>query len=241
MISIVVWKWPGSRTYTAEHVNVLARMVDRFYQKDHRFVCVTAEPEGLDPSIRVVHPPQLPRLEELTSLHGSRFPSCYRRLWNFSIDAGEAFGDRFFCVDIDTVITADLSPILDRPEEFVVWSDRGMTFAKYAGGAYLMTAGARRQVWETFDPDRSPAIARAAGFNGSDQAWISYCLYPREATYDRTHGMYSTAPWCIKPRAKELPDGVRMIHFPGGKKPWQYSARRRWPWLVQHYWEFVAS
>jgi len=235
MISIVCWKW--GEKYTADQVNVLARAIGRFYEEPHEFVCVTSEPEGLDAAIRIVAPPVLPHHEQLGSPHGDRFPACYRRLWNFSREAGEAFGPRFFAIDIDTVITGDLRPIFNRSEEFMIWGDPGHTWAKYGGGAYLMKAGCRDFVWTMFRPGSSPALALAEGYNGSDQAWISYCLYPREATYTREHGMYTSAKWAKLPRGPEaqLPVEVRMVHFSGKLKPWSFRAQKRYPWINEYY------
>jgi hypothetical protein len=57
----------------------------------------------------------------------------------------------------------------------------------------MMNAGARARVWETFckDPDAAIATALAAGYHGSDQAWVSYCLdKDGEAYWTEADGVY---------------------------------------------------
>lgn len=50
MLRVVTFKWapaPGYHTkFEAEHVNVMARMVRRFYPPPHEFVCITDDAGG---------------------------------------------------------------------------------------------------------------------------------------------------------------------------------------------------
>ena len=58
--SIVTWKWPAPKGYrshfTANSVNILRRMVARHFPHPHRFLCVTAETDGLDAAVEVIPP-----------------------------------------------------------------------------------------------------------------------------------------------------------------------------------------
>lgn len=230
--SFVVHKWrvPGGRGFTSGQVNRLALQVQAA-APGLRFICVTDDSRGLSGDVQAAPLPSHPEIDRLTSLHGPRFPSCYRRLWLFSDDARAVLGDRFLASDLDVAVTGSLARITARTEDFVAWHDPAMTFAKYAGGLFLMTAGCRPQVWEGFDPELSPSLARGAGFNGSDQGWISYCLWRGEAEMGRAEGIWS-APWLPD---DGLPEGAALVQFPGGAKPWTREAQALWPWL-RDYW-----
>jgi hypothetical protein len=98
---------------------------------------------------------------------------------------------------------------------------------------WMMTAGARRQVWEQFNPQTSPQTAKRAGKFGSDQGWISYCLGPGEATWTRADGVYSYRVH-IAPKGNVLPKGARIVMFHGKIDPWSYNMDRV-PWVKAHY------
>ena len=233
MISVVVWCWQGihlgDRPYKPEHVNALRKAVARHLSFPHRFVCVADSTDGFDPEVEVhITPPEARAVGELRSPEGGKFPSCYRRLWNFS-EGAKAFGERLLCIDVDTVPTGDWSPFFVRTEDFVGWRPL-RTWGKqlrFGGGLYLLTPGTRTEVWLTFKGPTSMAEARRAGFRGSDQAWISYKLARTEPYYGQHDGIYS-----IRDLGNgRLPSDARMVHFNGGVKPWCSPL----PWVAEHW------
>lgn len=232
--TIVCWKWkprPGYRsTFTAEHVNILARMIRRHYPHPHRVICITDDARGIDKDIGIV--PLWPDLADLPSPHGPRNPSCYRRLKMFSREAADFIGPRFVSMDLDTVITADPSPVFHRPEDIVLFADTNPT-TFYNGGLVLMTAGARTQVWEEFDPVASPREATRQRQWGSDQGWIGACLGPKEATMGPADGVYSYRVH-LKPQGGRLPDGARLISFHGAVDP-DHPEAQRLEWVREFY------
>lgn len=234
MLSVVTWKWKPAGEYRStfgpETVNILARMVGRHYAKPHRVICVTDDPKGLDPDIQVI--PLWDDHSTLGNPYGPGNPSCYRRLKMFSREAEGLFGKRFVSLDLDTVVTGDLSPIWDRPEDFVAWGDTNHG-THYNGSMMLLTAGARSQVWEDFDPVTSPRLAKAAGQFGSDQGWISYRLGKGEAIWTTDDGVYSYRNHLSRP-PRPLPDNARLVMFHGRVDPWSGGAQRL-PWVRKHY------
>jgi len=233
MLSVLCWKWrarPGYRsTFGPEAVNTLRRMVARHYPAPHRFVCLTDDPRGLEPTVQAL--PLWPDLAGLANPWGPHNPSCYRRLRAFAADAGALLGDRFVSVDLDCVVTGDLRPLWDRPEDFVIWGNTNKK-TLYNGSMWLLRAGARRQVWDQFDPGRSPLRAKRAGQFGSDQGWISYCLGPGEARWTQRDGVYSFRN-DLKGTGK-LPADARIVFFHGHGDPWS-PEHRRLPWVRAHY------
>ena len=240
MISVVVWCWQGvnlgDRPYQPAHVNALRKAVARHLHEPHRFVCVADSADGFDPEVEVhLTPPEAQAIGALRSPEGGRFPSCYRRLYNFS-EGAKAFGDRLLCTDVDWVPTGDLAPLVSRNEDFVGWRPL-RTWGKqlrFGGGVYLLKAGSRTQVWTDFKGPASIAQARAAGFRGSDQAWLSYKLAGREPYYGREAGIYSIRD--LDNGHLPLPKDARMVTFNGPVKPWQSPlvwVRDHWPGEIQ--------
>lgn len=223
MLTFVVWKWGGK--YTAEHVNVLVRMIDRHHHKPHRIICVSNEQAGIDWRIGKVDDRE--DFADWPSPHGKGAVSCYRRLRLFAPKAEETFGERIVCIDLDTVITGDITPLFERDETFVGWQDP-LSPKQLCGSLWMLKAGAHPEVWDTFSRD---TITRAysAGFRGSDQAVMSYLL-PDAARWIGADGVYSYRAHC----AYRLPVDARIVMFHGKPKPWD-AACAGVPWIAQHY------
>lgn len=224
--SVVTWLWRPKQGYRsvfdADKVNVLFRMVRRYYQHAIRTICVTDIPRGLDKDVEVVT--AWNDYADIPSPHGAHNPSCYRRLRAFDPDVGTVFGQRFAMLDIDTVIVRDITPLWERTEDFVAWGETDPR-SYYNGSMMLMTAGARAKVWTDFDPKTSPREAKAAGKFGSDQGWISHCLGKGEARWTTADGVYSYNVH-LKKHPAELPADARMVMFHGGLDPWSPGAQK---------------
>lgn len=228
-LTFVCWKWtqPGiGRDFRSKHVNVLASMLRRHYHGPHRLVCVTDDPAGLDNEVEPMPTPA--EFADLVNVSGERFPNCYRRLWNFSSAAAEAYGTRMVSIDIDCVIASDITPLFDTDETFVGWRDERFNWDKIAGGIYYLRTGAHADVWDEFDPVRSLNLCRAAGITGSDQAWITYKLRHMPGRWDRTAGLCK-ATWV------KSADGVRIGFTTGVNPPWSAKGRQKSPWIVEHW------
>jgi hypothetical protein len=231
-LTVVCWKWRtpiGYRSkFDAKSVNVLRAMVARHYARPHRFVCITDDAKGIDGDVRVV-----PIWNDFAHLRGPNGVNCYRRLRAFSAEAGDLIGPRFVSLDLDCVITADVSPLWDRPEDFVIWGDTARG-TPYNGSMFLLTAGARRQVWERFDPEHSPAYAKRLGYIGSDQAWIGACLGLHERKWSKADGVYSFRNE-IHGKRRDLPLGARVVMFHGRFDPWMPAVQAQHRWIKEHW------
>lgn len=209
-------------------------MVARHYPHPHRFICVTDNPAGIDPDVEIL--PDFKDYADIPSPHGGKNPSCYRRLRLFHPDAGQWFGERYVSMDLDILITGDLTPLWHRKEDVVFWGDtHPKTF--YNGSMMLMTAGARPKVWRDFNPQTSPKLALGAKHFGSDQGWISYCLGPGEAKWTKGDGVYSFRNH-IAPHGnsvKHMPNGMRVCVFHGRHDPWSDWVQYKYPWVKAHY------
>jgi hypothetical protein len=233
MLTVISWCWKPPATYrsqfNATHVNTLKAMVARHYRKPHRFVCVTDMPHGMDCETI----PLWPDHSRLMHPHGARNPSCYRRLKIFSPEAEALFGKRFVSMDLDCVITDDLSPLWDTPEDFKIWGETNKR-NPYNGSMFIMTAGSRRKVWDDFNPSTSPNATRRAGFFGSDQAWLALCLGNGEARWTKHDGVYSFRNQIKLTAGMLLPKNAKVVFFHGQIDPWTDFARKL-PWVREHY------
>lgn len=229
-----LWRPPsGYRSqFTPQHVNVLRSMVARHYRAPHRFSVVSDIQSGFDKGIRVI--PLWDDHANVRTLHGDRNPSCYRRLKLFAPEAEKIIGRRFVCLDIDTVIVRDMSRVWDRKEDIVLWSDTNPK-NPYNGSMILHTAGTRIHVWETFDPIESPKAALAAGYFGSDQAWLCHSLGPKEARWSRQDGVYSWRVHVRRPHRGALPNGARIVFFHGKQDPWSPEIQAGVPWVRENW------
>ena len=235
MLSVVTWKWTPFKGYRStfgpETVNVLRRMVARHYPHPHRFLCVTEDAAGLDPEVETI--PPWNDFANVPSPHGGKNPSCYRRLRAFHPDVGRVLGDRFVSLDLDCVVTGDLTPLWNRPEDFVIWGDTNPR-TLYNGSMFLLRAGTRAKVWTEFDPRTSPQKTLAARQFGSDQGWIGYCLGKGEARWTKADGVYSYRNQ-IQLRGNLLPAGARIVFFHGVYDPWSPAVWRTVPWVREHW------
>jgi hypothetical protein len=209
-------------------------MVARHYPHPHRFLCITDDAAGLDPDVETI--PLWNDFAHVPSPHGGKNPSCYRRLRLFHPEIASVFGERFVSLDLDCVIVGDLTPLWDRPEDFVAWGDTNpLPGSHYNGSMMLLRAGARPQVWTEFDPATSPQLALRARCFGSDQGWISYCLGPGEARWTQADGVYSFRNDIMPANVARLPANARIIFWHGHVDPWSNYAQANCPWVREHY------
>lgn len=232
-LAVVCFLWrDGGRDYRVRHVDVLASMVRRHLQIPHDFVCISDE-TGFGPGVTAMAlPPEARHLAAIQTPEGNAFPSSYRRLWLFS-EAAKILGERVLLLDVDCVITGDLAPLLELQADFVGWQPNYAwgTNRRLGGGTWLLRTGTKTDVWAEFGP-QGIQRARAAGFRGSDQAWISYKLVGRTPVWPPTAGIYQ-AQDMRRSGYRQLPPDARIVHFNGAQKPWHLAPRIRW--IGTHY------
>ena len=211
MITILLWKWQQKNyrsKFTAENVNIMCNMIGRNLDIPHRFLCITDDPEGVKCETYPLW------TEPNVNLPSGR-PNCYRRLKVFG-EFGKELGDRLMSIDLDSVITKNITPIVDRKEDFVIWGDTARN-TLYNGGFWIMTPGTRTQVWDKFTP-KAPQITKNLRIVGSDQAWISHILGPGEATWTTKDGVYSYRNHLRQGLMPKPPD-ARIVFFHGKEDP----------------------
>src|SRR5690606_10463870 len=104
------WSQPvGKTTYTRDHVLIWADMVRRNLSMPHRIACVTDLVDEL-PGVEIIAPPREFEAVRIPTW-GSGRPQCLRRLTMFAPDAAKVFGERFVCMDLDSIVGGPLDPL----------------------------------------------------------------------------------------------------------------------------------
>ncbi len=189
-INIICWKWkkqnpPSTKSgkeFFALHVNRLYNMLQRHLHMPHQLVCVTDDPTAIKSEVKVI-----PMIDTF-----SKFGGCYRRLTLFDPNLNGDFGRRFVCIDLDVVIVDDITPIFSNEADFIIWGEEARK-TPYCGSMWMMDAGSRPRVWRIFNnnPHHAIILSKRKFKVGSDQSFITYCLYPNEETWTTEDGVYN--------------------------------------------------
>lgn len=146
----------------------------------------------------------------------------------------QVIGKRFVSMDLDVCIVDDITPLLQRPEDFIIWGSVLRT-TPYNGSMWMMNAGCRSEIWDDFDPVTVPSKTKKKGYHGSDQAWFSYRLGAKEAQWTpESDGVYAFRS-DIKKRKFMLPDDAKIVFFQGHNDPWDEHSQKWAPWIKDHY------
>lgn len=228
MLTILGWLWQSKTCiakYEPYNANIWVRMIHRHLSMPHRFILMTDQPDAkYDPLITPV-----PLWDDWRNVvnkkWGDKKPNCYVRLKAFSEQAGEILGPRFVSIDLDCLVLANLDPLFQRQEDFLIFHRAVKTerdkVNPYQGSMWMMTVGARAQVWNDFKGEES--IIAAGAYMGTDQAWIRYKLGPNEAGWGEKDGVYSWPVLAANPKFRgKPPENARLIFFHGGEKPWSF-------------------
>jgi hypothetical protein len=234
MITVCCFLWSDRHrqrdyTFNEGHVVTLRNMVARHLRLEHEFVCITDRAHIAD-GIRCVP------LDDRTHVAGT----CGRKLTVWAPDAGERIGKRILSLDLDMVIVDDITSLIDRPEDVVMFRNPNFTLngrrAYFQGSIQLLTAGARPNVWKMrFHPDAPLIINRR--FGGHEQAWLSEMLSWDEASWSDADGIYGAGrvgDWTTKNVVDALPEGARIVVFPGNRMYDQPHVMAKFPWILEH-------
>lgn len=238
-VTVVLWKWRSTgnwKKYTAGHVNAIVNMVDRHLDMPHDFVLITDDAAGVKDVVRIVSlddgaakVPQIPLLPQRVA---------YRRVKLFAAAAKDTLGRRLLQLDLDTVIVDDITPLVDRPEPFVIWKSPSVRAPGYAYNPsfILLDAGYRGDVYKAYrrDPEGVALAARAVGWTGTDQAVIAHLAGDSATTVDERDGIVSFRDH-LQRGALAPPAGTRIVSFMDRFDPADPVLQDQCPWIARHY------
>jgi hypothetical protein len=220
LISVLTWKWGDA--YGPEYVIRLNHMLSRHLRVPFQLFCITDNAEGLlNQDIALV--PMFTKWAGVKKPQGYRSADndlCQRRLAMFDRQFLEVQSGRFLHLDLDTVITGDITDMIVRPEPLIMAARPKMKH-RVMPGFMLFDRGYLHELWETFhgDPQRS------------DMELIDNFVSSRNLnppTWTEADGVYGHI--YIK-KAGHLPKDARVVMFYGPGKPHEVDAA----WVKEHW------
>lgn len=223
-IALFLWSDPSGRranVYGPADVERVALSIRRNITIPHEVAAITDfAPHEFSSNVRYI-----PLWDMFRDLGG-----CYTRLWAFHPSMREIIGDRFAWMDLDTLVTGSLDPVFSRKEDAVFWRSCTVSTLPYNGSLVMMTAGARANLLDAFDPIETPRTTRELGMIGTDQAAMAHILGPDEAVWTARDGVCAFRRDC----RKWLAQHARLVFFPGKTKPTQNKAQLQHPWIKDY-------
>jgi hypothetical protein len=249
----LMWLWDGWRpVYDRRDAIALARQLIRFGDlPTHSRICLLTDTakDWHAQALGKLGVEELPLWPEIAGLkmgpvypayptHSQRgVPNCFRRLKildrNTQAGLGIEPGDHVYSLDLDSIVRGSLRHLTRLAgSTFAAMNGKG---SRIHGSCWGFKAGEHCDVWDTFDPARSPAEARkihnGTRHVGSDQAWLSIKL-PTAPLWTEADGLYSwprTYPQLAGPRAD-----LAFCSFAGPHKPRSETVKHITPWLWDH-------
>lgn len=254
-VAVGTVKW-GTR-FGPDYVNVIYRAVREKLGIPHRFVCLTNQPEGIDPGVEVMPVPEFGVPEREWTKRG-----CWPKVALFK-EGVFADDEVVLYLDLDVLVVGALdvfpkllendsafytlrewNPALVRLLPLAMRPDRGSQ-----GSVYVWRAGEQRHVFADF----TSRVEEVRATYWSDRFYLpKIAKNPRYLPYDwcLSFKNHCLAPWplnIVQPDAR-LPPGARIIAFHGRPRPMdvmgppgqRWGSKRRSgdrpvPW-VRDYW-----
>lgn len=233
-LQVVTWKW--STLFGPEYVNRLASMLKRHLHMPYQFHCITDNPDGLDAGI-CRHPMFT---DHMAMKAGNR--GCFHRLQIFDREMASMFGPRILQLDLDIVITDDVTPLFNRPEPLVlVEQNRHNRRVTYNPSMLLMDAGILHDMWTRFhaQPNETWQKAKSHGWNCSDMSVINDYLDQNQAvpraTWTLAEGVISYWREVKRDGRGDLPPGTKAVLFYGHQNPSDPPIQVKSPWILEHW------
>ena len=231
-INVICLKW-GDK-YGPEYVNRLASSVRRHCDVPVRFWCFTDDTNGISPEVECHALPYARDLE-----------SWWNKLWLFSAESPIPKNQIVFYVDLDTLITSNITDIVcHRATNIVVLRDFYHGIARTAGvmGSGLMSwqSGSNFDIWHEFW--RDPQAAMSAIIPLGDQKWIEKItqgrrqywqdLFPDRVVSFKVHcrrGLPQDASIVCYHGRPSIPDSATQ-----STKDWKWQLDPQ-PWVLDHW------
>lgn len=209
MARVATWHW-GSK-YGPEYVSRLAKSALRNLPQDSDVTVI-----------------QVLNGDPLIAVQG-----CFTRLKLFdpewAVAQGFKIGEKVLVVDLDLIVTGDLTPLFDDDAPFrILQGVNSSNPCPYNGSVWRLEIGYRPDVWSDFSLEAAAKVP----FDSfpDDQAWLAHKL-PGAAAFGPADGVYAfhKRGW---PKGERLPAAARIVAFPGWRDPCGFA---HLPWVKEHW------
>lgn len=206
----------GEYPYTPEYVRRLQRMVARYLDRPHRFVCLTDQPEAMPAGVEAIPT--------------ERVAGCFAFWTKLRLfDVARAWTGRVLYLDLDTLITDRLDAIVDFPARFALTEDAYVIerahlvtdrhgrrlVRKFNSSVMVWDAGTQTDLWDRF------TLADAQRLS-TDQDYIA------EQALDAQPMPLAWFPRLSRLPPPPFPPDAKVVLV---KKPKGFDACAKWPWL----------
>lgn len=173
--------------YNADYVNKLQNMVSRHLTIPHDFICITDD--HVDVNCKCI----LPELND----------GWWTKLTLFKKDPYGIEGKILF-LDLDIVIRENIDCFAQYQSDFIIIKDWLMPM--FNSSVFLLEAGTRSKVWESYikDPETAKVYAK-----GGDQHWIT--LHAKGETWPDD--------WIKSYKVNNFKEEGKIVVFHGNPKP----------------------
>lgn len=243
MITVACVWVQGNVPYSVDYVTRLCSMVARHFDQEFEFAVLTDQPSDADAVLKgmaymLTDRRICPRIVAIPS------PAPLAGWWSKLelFNPAHALGARVLYLDLDSLIVADLAPIVDFPADFALCPPGGdfrpvnyRTVRRFNSSVMVFNPGlAYEHLFEDF-----PAVSRAARREGlpplwGDQDWLGEQLQASAATmpgewFPRFSQLLITPP-LENPIEVVARAGARVVL---AKKPKPHVAAAQWPWFAE--------
>ena len=217
-VNVLCIKW-GNK-YGPEYVNKLHSMVRRHLHRPFRFVCLTDDGAGIDPSIEVKPIPMI-GFDEFDQRKPWTFGHGWLKLVSFAPQLYDLQGTTLF-LDLDIVILDSLEPFFDQAGEFIVIKEWDKSDGTGNTSCYRYTIGAHADALEHLKKNYPASV----GDVRNEQEFITHYLSRRgKLSYWPDSWCRSFKRHCLQPglmgwfKPPQIPEGARIIAFHGKPNP----------------------
>jgi hypothetical protein len=168
---------------------------------------------------------------------------CRRRIWQFSKDRLELFGPRALFLDLDIVLTGDITPLVQRTEHIVAWKADYTEPHRYSPAFLLCDTGALDGFYEATWHDIPAFVKKMKPKDGSDLPMLNHWLKTSKtpiSSFTAADGVvpyfgdgYAQAETKLSAKNPELPPGTRVVLLGGADLAVLEGGQHDW---VKEFW-----
>lgn len=227
MLAICTWLW-GDKFEIGDAIR-LHNMLKRNVKQPYKFILFTNVFEPTNNSGMLLYP-----IVDLKLLH---IKGCFARLrifdpefqYKVEIAADQKF-DRFITIDLDTVVTKPIDPILDLDADFAIMQGgNAANPCPYNGALQSLRKSAHPEVWQDFSLEKANKVPFYSF--PDDQGWLHHKVPNAPGWKTGTQGVYVFRKPGWPDATDNLPQDARLVTFIN-KTPRMLA---KLPWIQEHW------
>lgn len=212
MLAVCTFLW-GDK-YSPEYVERLAAGVRRWLKQPHRFLCMTERERDVHFSDGI----ERHAIKDRNLIGRDCF--CRLRLFDPGWQKNRRIDGNVVSIDLDNVIVGPLDELFERPESLVILQGvNAVNPCPFNASIFMLKAGTNEHVWTAFSREAAQEIEYHEF--PDDQGWLAE-MVPNAGAWGPNDGVYALAKpgW---PKGLNLPTNARIVAFPGGRDPNQFT------------------